>query len=70
MKIDGDTVYEYIMMCEDEDKALADRGIIAKYEHGSYNDTCVVASLDQLRRALDAKVAAGWVPHGKYVKSR
>ena len=66
-KVEGDTVYQYVLSCEPEDKALADQGIIDKFDDGQYSDTCTIGSLDQLRRAFQAKLAAGMIPHGKYV---
>jgi hypothetical protein len=67
VKVEGDAVYQYVLSCEPEDKTLADRGIIDKFEASQYSPTCTVSSLDQLRRAFRAKLAAGLVPHGKYV---
>jgi hypothetical protein len=67
LKRDGSTFYQYLLMCAPEDKALADHGDIEKYEHGQYSDTCTVGSLDQLRKALNARLAANPQPHGKYV---
>jgi hypothetical protein len=69
-KVEGDTVYQYVLMCGPDDKKLADQGIIETYEHAEFADTCAVGSLDQLRRAFEAKLAAGMVPRAKYVKTR
>jgi hypothetical protein len=69
-KVEGDTVYQYVLMCEEEDKALATQGIIDKFADGEFSDTCTVSSLDQLRRAFQAKLARGMKPHGKYVIRR
>jgi len=69
-KVEGDTVYQYVLMCEAPDKAFVAQGIIDKFDDGQYSDTCIVSSLDQLRRAFQAKLAAGMIPHGKYVIAR
>jgi hypothetical protein len=70
IKVEGDTILQYVLMCEADDKKLADQGIIAKFEDGEFTDTCTVANLDQLKRALRAKLAAGMKPRAKYVKTR
>jgi hypothetical protein len=41
-----------------------------KFDDGPCSDTCIVSSRDQLRRAFQAKLAAGMIPHGKYVIAR
>ena len=67
IKRDGNTVYEFVLKCVDADKALAAAGVIDKFEHSSYDDTCTVSSLDQVRKVLKARLAAGEKPHGKFV---
>jgi hypothetical protein len=69
-KVEGDTVIQYVLMCEAEDKKLAEQGIIDRFEDGEFTDTCAVSSLEQLRRAFRAKLAAGMKPRAKYVKTR
>jgi hypothetical protein len=70
IKVEGDTILQYVLMCEAEDKKFAEQGIIVRFEDGEFTDTCTVSSLDQLRRALRAKLAAGMKPRAKYVKTR
>ena len=70
VKIDGDTAYQYVLTCEDDDKKLADTHVIEAFEHSEYDNTCTVSSLEQLSRAFHAKLDAGLQPHGKYVFSR
>lgn len=66
IKVDGGDVYQYVLMCGPEDKKLADDGVIAKYEHAEFSDTCTVSSIDQLNKAFHTKLDAGLQPHGKY----
>ena len=70
IKVEGDTILQYVLMCEEADKPFADQGILDKYAPGEFAGTCTVSSLDQLRRAFRAKLAAGMKPRAKYVKTR
>lgn len=70
VRIDGDTVYQYVLTCEDDDKKLADTHVIDAYEHSEYDNTCTVSSLEQLKRAFRIKLDAGLQPHGKYTFTR
>jgi hypothetical protein len=69
IKVEGATVLQYVLMCEPEDKKLADERIIDGFEAGEFTNSCRVSSIDQVRRAFRAKLAAGMVPQARYVKT-
>ena len=66
LKVQGDVVYQFGMLCADEDKKYADQGLLDAFLKEQYGNTCRVSNFDNLRQVLLAVAKERSQPQGMY----
>ena len=69
LKIEGDTIYEYGLTCDDAARPFQSQGLIDTIETaGLLGSTCTVSNFDKLAQVFRA--AAGRQPKAKFIIAR